>query len=124
MCVCCCVNAVVHAQQQTTTNHPSALSLSLSHTHTHAHIQSLSLSLSLSPSLSPLLRIENCLSPEWSHVFRFVYDLGTPTKIAISIFDKSKKGFYRDMGQTQFDVGLIIESMGGTRAKKLKDGGV
>ena len=57
-------------------------------------------------------------------MFRFVYDLGTPTKIAISIFDKSKKGFYRDMGQTQFDVGLIIESMGGTRAKKLKDGGV
>lgn len=70
------------------------------------------------------LSIKNTLDPEWTKVFVFDYELGTPTKICISIFDEVRKGDNKSMGAALFDLGSVLAARGGTKAKKLRNGGV
>lgn len=67
--------------------------------------------------------IKNSLSPNWVHVFTLDYDLGTPCKIAVNIFDEVRKSNNLGMGSAVFDVGEILGSRGNVKAKKLKKGG-
>mmetsp|Transcript_21947 Transcript_21947/g.62509 ORF Transcript_21947/g.62509 Transcript_21947/m.62509 type:complete len:561 (-) Transcript_21947:108-1790(-) len=67
--------------------------------------------------------IKNTLSPEWIKVFFLDYELGTPVKIAISLFDEVRKGDNKSMGAAMFDVGALLGARGCTKAKRVKGGG-
>jgi hypothetical protein len=69
-------------------------------------------------------RIKNTLDPEWTKVFIIDYDLGTPVKICVSLFDEDRKGDNKSMGAAVFDLGSVLAARGGTTAKQLKGGGV
>lgn len=68
-------------------------------------------------------RVKNSLSPNWTKIFNIDYTMGTPVKIAISIFDEVRKGDNKGMGSAVFDVAEVLGSRGNTKAKKLKKGG-
>jgi Copine/C2 domain len=63
--------------------------------------------------------IKNTLSPSWVKVFVFDYELGTPLKVAINVFDEEKNGKHKPMGSAVFEVGEILAARGSTKAKKL-----
>lgn len=69
--------------------------------------------------------IHNTVSPHWVKVFNFDFELGTPIKIACSVFDAQKKsgGKPKSMGSAVFEVGALLGARGNTMAKKLKGGG-
>lgn len=67
--------------------------------------------------------IKNTLNPQWTSVFRFDYNLGTPMKVAVSIFDEVRKGENKAMGSAVFDVGAILGARGNVKAKRVKSGG-
>lgn len=68
--------------------------------------------------------IENSLSPNWIKTFTFDYELGTPMKVAVSIYDKDKDdGENKSMGSVVFDIGELLGCRGNTKAKKLKGNG-
>jgi hypothetical protein len=67
--------------------------------------------------------VKNSLSPLWVKVFNLDYELGTPSKIAVNIFDEVKKGENKAMGAAVFDIGELLGARGNTKAKKLKSGG-
>ena len=67
--------------------------------------------------------IKNSLSPHWVQVFTLDYELGTPCKIAVNIFDEVRKSSNKPMGSAVFDVGELLGARGNTKAKKLKHGG-
>ncbi len=69
-------------------------------------------------------RIKNALNPEWTKVFNIDYELGTPVKIAITIFDQVKKGDNKSMGAAVFDLGELLGARGSTKGKKLRGGGI
>lgn len=69
-------------------------------------------------------RIKNTLDPEWTTVFIIDYELGTPSKIAVTLFDEVRKGDNKSMGAAVFDLGELLGARGGTKAKKLRGGGV
>ena len=78
------------------------------------------------PSCSHLFssfRIKNSLSPNWTKVFVFDYELGTPVKVSVQIFDQVQKGDNKPMGGVVFDVGELLGCRGNTKAKKLKNNG-
>ena len=52
--------------------------------------------------------IKNTLSPHWVKSFEFDYELGTPVKIAVNIFDEEKKGDNIAMGSTTFMLEEIL----------------
>lgn len=56
-------------------------------------------------------------------MFAFDYELGTPMKVVVSIFDGVSKGDDKGMGAAVFDIGAIVGARGNTRAKKVKGGG-
>jgi len=68
-------------------------------------------------------RIKNSLSPEWTKVFVFDYELGTPTKVAVNIFDEVRKGENKSMGSCVFDIGEVLGARGSTKAKRVNGGG-
>jgi len=51
------------------------------------------------------------------------YELGTPCKIAVSIFDEVRKGENKEMGSAVFDVAELLGSNGNIKAKRLQKGG-
>jgi hypothetical protein len=67
--------------------------------------------------------IKNELSPNWVKVFMLDYELGSMTKLAVSIFDEVRKGENISMGSCIFDVAEVLGSRGGTKAKRVKGGG-
>jgi Ca2+-dependent lipid-binding protein len=67
--------------------------------------------------------IKNTLSPNWVTSFVLDYELGTPMKVAVQIFDEIRKGDNKAMGSATFDIGETLGARGGTKAKKLKKGG-
>lgn len=67
--------------------------------------------------------VKNSLSPQWTTTIGFDYELGTPVKLAVSIFDEVKKGENKSMGSSVFDVGELLGARGNTKAKKLHNGG-
>jgi Ca2+-dependent lipid-binding protein len=67
--------------------------------------------------------IKNNLNPNWVKVFVIDYELGSTTKVAVSIFDEVKKRENISMGTTVFDIGEVLGSRGNTVGKKIKNGG-
>lgn len=67
--------------------------------------------------------IKNDLSPNWVKVFIIDYELGSTTKVAVSVFDEVRKSDNISMGSTTFDIGEVLGSRGNTKAKRLKGGG-
>jgi Ca2+-dependent lipid-binding protein len=56
--------------------------------------------------------IKNTLSPQWVKSFEFDYELGTPVKIAINIFDEESKGHdNKPMGSTTFMLEEILGTL-------------
>ena len=68
-------------------------------------------------------RIKNTLSPQWTKVFVLDYEMGTPTKVVVSVFDEVRKGDNKSMGSAVFDIGELLGARGNTKAKKIKKGG-
>jgi hypothetical protein len=60
---------------------------------------------------------------EWVKVFHLDYELGTPTRIAVQVFDAVSKGTDKPMGMAVFDIGELLGSRGNTKAKRLSQGG-
>lgn len=67
--------------------------------------------------------IKNSLNPEWTKVFVFDYELGTPVKVAVQIFDQVRKGDNKSMGGVVFDIGELLGCRGNVKAKALKHNG-
>jgi Ca2+-dependent lipid-binding protein len=67
--------------------------------------------------------IKNDLSPNWVKVFIVDYELGSTTKVAVTVFDEMKKSDNVAMGAATFDIGEILGARGNTKGKKLKAGG-
>jgi hypothetical protein len=63
------------------------------------------------------------LNPEFTKVFVFEYELGTPMRLAVSIFDEVNKGDNKAIGAAVFDVGEILGARGCTKAKRIAHGG-
>eukprot|EP00522_Entomoneis_paludosa_P012126 CAMPEP_0172447842 /NCGR_PEP_ID=MMETSP1065-20121228/7025_1 /TAXON_ID=265537 /ORGANISM="Amphiprora paludosa, Strain CCMP125" /LENGTH=575 /DNA_ID=CAMNT_0013199213 /DNA_START=83 /DNA_END=1810 /DNA_ORIENTATION=+ len=66
---------------------------------------------------------KNNLSPQWVKIFEIDYELGSPVKVAISIYDEVRKSENKLMGSAVFDIGELLGARGNTKAKKLKTGG-
>jgi hypothetical protein len=60
---------------------------------------------------------------EWVKVFHLDYELGTPTRVAVQVFDAVSKGTDKPMGMAVFDIGELLGSRGNTKAKRLNQGG-
>lgn len=67
--------------------------------------------------------VKNTLNPQWVTSFETDYELGTPCKIAVNIFDEVRKGDNKPMGSAIFDIAELLGARGNTKAKKLKKGG-
>ena len=67
--------------------------------------------------------VKNSLSPHWVKTFEVDYELGTPTKVAINLFDEVRKGDNKNMGSAVFEIGEVLGARGSTKAKKLKKSG-
>lgn len=67
--------------------------------------------------------IKNTLNPDWVKTFVFDYELGTPVKCAVQIFDEVRKGDNKSMGSAVFEIGALLGAKGNTKAKKLKKSG-
>ena len=66
--------------------------------------------------------VENTLDPSWAKGFTLDYDLGTPCRLAVSVFHH-KKSSSESMGAAIFDVGQVLGARGSTKAKQLKGSG-
>lgn len=55
--------------------------------------------------------IKNNLNPQWVTSFELDYELGTPCKVAINIFDEVRKGDNKAMGSTTFEVGEVLGTL-------------
>jgi len=55
-------------------------------------------------------------------LYQLDYELGTPLKVAINIFDEVRKGENIPMGHAVFDVDQVLGSRGNTQAKRLAPG--
>jgi hypothetical protein len=71
-----------------------------------------------------LFRIKNTLDPDWAKAFVFDYELGTPMRVAVSLYDEVRKGENISMGSVLFDIGSLLGAYGNTKGKKIKRGGV
>ena len=69
--------------------------------------------------------VENTTSPTWATNFAFDYELGTPMRLAVSVYHKrgGKDGNNNEsMGAAIFDVAETLGARGSTKAKKVKGG--
>lgn len=68
--------------------------------------------------------IENTLSPRWTKHFLIDFALGKPTRVNVGIYDETRKAkTNKPMGSAVFEIGEMLGSRGGIKAKKLKHGG-
>jgi Ca2+-dependent lipid-binding protein len=67
--------------------------------------------------------IKNSLSPNWVKAFPIEYNLGTPSKVVVQIYDEVRKGENKAMGSATFDIGEVLGARGNVKAKTLKKGG-
>lgn len=67
--------------------------------------------------------VKNTLNPKWVKTFTVDYEMGTPVKLAISLFDEVRKGDNKSMGTAVFDVEECLGAKGNTKVKKLRPGG-
>ena len=69
--------------------------------------------------------VANDRSPRWKHKFQVSWNLGTPMKFCVHIFEKDTgKRKFRPRSSASFDVEVILGSPGCRCAKKMKGGGV
>lgn len=67
--------------------------------------------------------VENSLSPTWAQKFIFDYELGTPCRLAVSVFHRaSGSAESKSIGSALFDVASTVGCRGSTKAKKIKGG--
>ena len=68
--------------------------------------------------------IKNTLSPHWTTTFTLDYEFGKPARINIGVYDEVRKAKVdKPMGSAVFEIGDILGSRGGIKAKKFKNGG-
>ena len=68
--------------------------------------------------------IKNTLNPHWTTAFTLDYVFGKSTRINVGIYDEIRKAtINKPMGSAVFEIGDILGSRGGIKAKKLKNGG-
>lgn len=65
--------------------------------------------------------VKNTLNPHWAKVFVFEYQLGSPMKIAVNLFDEVKKSDNKSMGSVVFEVDNLLSARGGTKSKKIRN---
>jgi hypothetical protein len=63
------------------------------------------------------------LNPDWVKVFVLDFELGSTTKVAVSIFDENHKRDNTPMGSAVFDVAEVLAARGSTKGKRLRGGG-
>lgn len=66
--------------------------------------------------------VQNSLSPQWTTTFGLEYDMGTPMKLAVSLFDEVRKGDHKSMGSAVFDVADVLGARGCTKGKAIGKG--
>ena len=52
--------------------------------------------------------MKNSLSPQWVSSFILDYEMGTPCKVAINVFDEVRKGDNKPMGSAVFEIGEVL----------------
>ena len=52
--------------------------------------------------------IKNSLSPAWVTSFVLDYEMGTPCKVAVNLFDEVRKGDNKGMGSAVFEIGEVL----------------
>jgi hypothetical protein len=67
--------------------------------------------------------VKNNTNPHWARVFVFDYQLGSPMKIAINIFDEVRKSDNKNMGSVVLEVDSLLGARGGTKSKKIRNNG-
>jgi len=81
--------------------------------------------LATSPGMQPHVLgktevIKNSINPRWMKVFGLVHDLGTPAKLAVSLFNESN--VEHPLGCAEFDIDQVLGAPGNTIAVKLFKG--
>lgn len=51
---------------------------------------------------------KNNLSPQWVKIFEIDYELGSPVKVAVSVYDEVRKSDNKPMGTAVFDIGELL----------------
>ncbi|GAX21307.1 hypothetical protein FisN_1Lh138 [Fistulifera solaris] len=67
--------------------------------------------------------IQNTLSPSWTHVFPFDYEMGTIVKLIVTIYDEETKRDNKPMGSALLDVADVLGARGQRKAIQLRQGG-
>lgn len=68
--------------------------------------------------------IKNTLSPHWTTTFLLDYEFGRPKRVNVGVYDEIRKSkTNKPMGSAVFEIGDVLGSRGGVKAKKLKNGG-
>lgn len=67
--------------------------------------------------------IKNSLNPKWTTSFDLPYQLGSPTRVNVGIYDEVRKGTHKPMGSAAFEVGEVLGARGNIKAKNLRNGG-
>ncbi|KAL7568730.1 hypothetical protein ACA910_021723 [Epithemia clementina (nom. ined.)] len=66
---------------------------------------------------------KNTLNPQWVKIFEIDHELGSPFKLAVSIYDEVTKGDNKFMASAVFDIDELLGARGNTKAKQLKSQG-
>jgi hypothetical protein len=97
----------------------------VSHTHTHSFHLLFSRTTTEKPRvLGKTEIVKNSLDPHWVTSFTIDYELGTPVKVAVNVFDHVRKSENKPMGAAVFDIGETLGARGNTKGKKLRKGGM
>ncbi|KAL7568731.1 hypothetical protein ACA910_021724 [Epithemia clementina (nom. ined.)] len=67
--------------------------------------------------------MKNTLNPQWVKIFEIDHELGSPVKLAVSIYDEVRKSDNKFMGSAVFDIDELLGARGNTKAKQLKTKG-
>eukprot|EP00588_Corethron_pennatum_P032341 CAMPEP_0194346884 /NCGR_PEP_ID=MMETSP0171-20130528/105677_1 /TAXON_ID=218684 /ORGANISM="Corethron pennatum, Strain L29A3" /LENGTH=335 /DNA_ID=CAMNT_0039114065 /DNA_START=141 /DNA_END=1148 /DNA_ORIENTATION=- len=67
--------------------------------------------------------INNSSSPKWTKVFYLDWSFGEAVHVNVEVYDKMERGSDLLMGSCDFEIGEIVTSKGGCKAKVMKGGG-
>lgn len=68
-------------------------------------------------------RLNNTLNPNWVSVFTIDYELGTPLKLMVQVYDQVNAETNKPMAAASFDIAECLGARGNTTAKEMKNGG-
>jgi len=66
--------------------------------------------------------IKNSLSPKWTKVFYLDWNFGEVCSLKVEVYDKMKRGSDLLIGSCEIEIGEIVTSKGGYKAKVMKGG--